>query len=79
MPLSLSNEDLNLLLALAEPIAYRQRQEFLRAVAAELANREQTGPGVIFRTAAQVQKRFVLQAQRVAASDMPQGAAQAGR
>jgi hypothetical protein len=65
-PLSLTDEELTLLQSLAEPIAFGRRDEFLTAVADELANCPQTGPGVTHRIAAEIQRRFVLQAQRVA-------------
>jgi hypothetical protein len=56
MPISFSNEELALLRSLAEPIAFGRRH-------AELANCEQTGPGMIFRTAVQIQRNFVLTSQ----------------
>jgi hypothetical protein len=79
MPLSLSTEELNQLLELAAPIAYGRRREFLQEVAAALEACPQSGPGTVFRTAAAIQRRFTIQAQRVAPGDMPQGARQAGR
>jgi hypothetical protein len=63
MPLSLSTEELDLLLALAQPIEQRERERFLREVAQELeAASAQTGigpgPGVVHRMARTVQRRF---------------------
>lgn len=63
MPLSLSTEELDLLLALAAPIDHRQREQFLQEVAQELeAAAERTGigpgPGVVHRVARTVQRRF---------------------
>ena len=61
MPLHLSDDEMNLLLALAAPIDQRLRQEFLAAVAAEL---EANGPagavgiGSVHRVARTVQRRF---------------------
>ena len=61
MPLHLSDEEMDLLLALAAPIDQRQRPEFLAAVAAEL---EANGPagavgiGSVHRVARTVQRRF---------------------
>jgi hypothetical protein len=61
MPLSLTDEEKDLLLALAQPIDQRQRTEFLAAVAAEL---EAGGPagavgiGSVHRVARTVQRRF---------------------
>ena len=40
MPLHFSDEEINLLLTLSEPIDRKQRHEFLRAVANELASCE---------------------------------------
>jgi hypothetical protein len=46
MPLSLSSEEMDLLLALAQPLEPNQRDQFLREVAAELeAASAQTGVG----------------------------------
>jgi hypothetical protein len=62
-PLSLSAEELDLLLELARPIDQRQRDQFLHEVAAELeAASAQTGVGpalgVLHRVARTVQRRF---------------------
>lgn len=57
MPLSFSTEELHMLLELAEPIAYGRRNEFLAAVAQELATLPQTGAGATYRIAAEVQRR----------------------
>jgi hypothetical protein len=79
-PPSLSDEELRQLLELAEPVAYGQRSAFLAAVAGELANAPHRGPGVTHRIAAQIQRKFVLSSQRVAADrETPQGARQAAR
>ena len=59
-PLQFTDEEKDLLLTLAAPVAYGQRQEFLRTVAAELANCPDSGPGATYRTARDVQRRFVL-------------------
>jgi hypothetical protein len=45
MPLSFTTEELHMLLELAEPIAYGRRNEFLAAVAKELATLPQTDAG----------------------------------
>ena len=63
MPLSLTTEELDLLLSLAAPIDHRQRDQFLHEVAAELeAASGQTGVGpglgVLHRVARAVQRRF---------------------
>jgi len=61
MPLSLSNEEKDLLLALAAPIDQARRDRFLREVAQELeASTAQAGigPGALHRAARTVQRRF---------------------
>ena len=63
MPLSLTTEELDLLLSLAAPIDHRQRDQCLHEVAAELeAASGQTGVGpglgVLHRVARTVQRRF---------------------
>ena len=63
MPLSLTTEELDLLLALAAPIDHRQRDQFLREVAAEVeAASAQTGVGpglgVLHRVGRVVQRKY---------------------
>jgi hypothetical protein len=61
MPLSLSTEEMDLLLTLAAPIDQRLRTEFLTTVAAELEANGQTGAvgiGSVHRVARAVQRRF---------------------
>ena len=60
-PLSLSDEEKNLLLELAHSIDQRLRPEFLAAVAAELSSNGQAGAvgiGSVHRVARTVQRRF---------------------
>jgi hypothetical protein len=62
-PLHLSDEEMDLLLALAAPIDQRRRTEFLAAVAAELeAAAAQTGVGpglgVLHRVGRVVQRKY---------------------
>jgi hypothetical protein len=60
-PLSLTDEEKDLLLSLAQPIDHRQRTEFLAAVAAELEANGQAGAvgiGSVHRVACTVQRRF---------------------
>ena len=62
-PLSLTTEELDLLLALAQPFDHRQRDEFLREVAAELEaasaqNGVGPGLGVLHRVGRVVRRRF---------------------
>jgi hypothetical protein len=63
MPLALTTEEMDLLLALAAPIDQRLRSEFLGAVAAELeAASAQTGVGpglgVLHRVGRVVQRKY---------------------
>jgi hypothetical protein len=61
MPIAFSDEEKDLLLALAQPIDQRRRTEFLQAVAAQLETSGQAGAvgiGSVHRIAAQVQRRF---------------------
>jgi hypothetical protein len=51
----------------------------LAAVAQELANLPQPGAGATYRIAAQVQRRYTVEARPVALGDMPQGARKASR
>jgi hypothetical protein len=58
-PLQFSDEEMDLLLSLSQPIEPWRRTEFLTAVAAELeASGEMDGPGVVHRVARQVQRKF---------------------
>ena len=59
MPLSLSTEEMDLLLELAQPIDYQHRAAFLAAVTAEIeASGQAGGPGVVHRVGRVVQRRF---------------------
>jgi hypothetical protein len=63
MPLSLSTEEMDLLLALAAPIDQRQRDQFLHEVAAAIEEEAARtgigpGPGVLHRVARGVQRRY---------------------
>ncbi len=62
-PLSLSDEEIDVLNRLAAPIAWGQRQQFLEQVADALAACPEPGPGLIYRTAREIQRGFTLGAQ----------------
>jgi hypothetical protein len=62
MPLSLSDDEYNAVQAAAAPIHPMQRDAFLKALAAELERHPVVGPGVVFRTAAALQRTFVVAA-----------------
>ena len=60
-PLSLTTEEMDLLLTLAAPIDQRQRDQFLQEVAAELEAKRQAGEvgeGSVHRVGRVVQRRF---------------------
>ena len=60
-PLSLTTEEMDLLLSLAQSIDQRQRDQFLHEVAAELEVKRQVGEigeGSVHRAARTVQRRF---------------------
>jgi hypothetical protein len=58
MPLALTNEDLELLRTLAQPIDYRRRTEFLQEVARRLEAAAAIGPGAVHRIARGAQREF---------------------
>jgi hypothetical protein len=62
MPLSLSDDEFAAVQAAAAPIHPHQRDDFLRALAAELERHPVVGPGVVHRCAAALQKTFVVAA-----------------
>ena len=64
MPLSLTEEEMDVLHRLALPIAWGRRQEFLQAVTDALSSCPEPGPGVVYRTARELQRGFTLQAQK---------------
>lgn len=65
MPLSLSDDEYRAVEAAAAPIHPRQRDAFLKALAEELERHPVVGPGVVHRCAADLQRRFGVEAQRV--------------
>jgi len=66
-PLSLTDEEIDVLNRLAAPIAWGQRQQFLQAVTNALVACPEPGPGVVYRAAREIQRSFTLGAQREAA------------
>jgi hypothetical protein len=64
MPLSLSDEEADVLHRLAAPITYGRRDEFLQALTAALISCPQPGPGLVYPTAREIQRSFTLSAQR---------------
>jgi hypothetical protein len=57
MPLDFSDEEMTLLLTLAQPIEPAQRSAFLDAVAAAIGE-QASGPGLVHQTARRVQRDF---------------------
>ena len=62
MPLSLTDDEMNAVQAAAAPVHPQQRDAFLRALADELGRHATIGPGLVFRCAAELQRRFVVAA-----------------
>jgi hypothetical protein len=58
MPLALNDSEFAAVQAAAGPIHPLQRGAFLQALAVELEKYAVVGPGVVFRCAAELQKRF---------------------
>jgi hypothetical protein len=61
MPLSFDDHELDLLMSLAMPIDPDLRDDFLRAVAAELGclPEQQRGDGALYRVARDAQRKFL--------------------
>lgn len=57
-PIRLSDSELDAILQAARPIAPRDRDGFLQAVASELSRCGEIGPGVVYRVVKDVQRRF---------------------
>jgi hypothetical protein len=57
-PLALSDDELAAVFAAATPLPVDVRYDFVRAVAAVLAISPEIGPGVVFRTCAEVQRKY---------------------
>jgi hypothetical protein len=56
MPLRLTDDQLDIILLAAQPLAPHQRDGFLQAVANELAGCQELGPGLVSRVCRQVQR-----------------------
>jgi hypothetical protein len=89
MPLQLNDEEMQAVLAAAAPIAFGERDRFLRELADELAQHSkfEIGPGLVHRLAGQLQRTFTIQARKETEtgsgvprhSRSPRGEASAGR
>jgi hypothetical protein len=71
MPLSLNDDEYNAVQAAAAPIHPLQRGAFLTALAEELEKHPVIGPGVVFRAASQLQRRFNVETVRETAAQAP--------
>jgi hypothetical protein len=67
-PLSLSDDEYSAVQAAAAPIHPLQRDAFLKALADELGRHPVVGPGLVHRLAADLQRRYVVEAQRETSS-----------
>ena len=67
-PPALSDEDIDVLHRLVSRSARGQRQQFLQAVTDALASCPQPSPGVVYRTAREIQRSFTLGAHGETAS-----------
>jgi hypothetical protein len=83
MPLSLSDAEYAAVQAAAAPIHPNERHAFLKALAEELERHPVVGPGLVFRCASELQRRYVVEArneaQGAAALPTHRLARQAGR
>jgi hypothetical protein len=64
MPLSLSDDELAALMTAARPIPPRDRDQFLRDVAVELAKYPEVGPGIIGRVCSKLQRQHLNSSSR---------------
>jgi len=72
MPLSLSDDEYAAVQAAAAPIHPMQRDDFLRALAGELAQHSTIDAGLVHRCAADMQRKFLVQARaETAIGDRP--------
>jgi hypothetical protein len=58
-PLSLDDDELSDLMHLAQAVPVDHRSAFLKAVASALGDYPSFGPGIVYRTAAALQRDFV--------------------
>jgi hypothetical protein len=61
-PLALTDDEYAAVMQAAGLIHPQQRDAFLKALAVELERYPLVGPGVVFRAASELQRRFVVQA-----------------
>jgi hypothetical protein len=56
--ISLSDDELSAITDAARPLRPKLRGEFLKAVAAEIEQNRQCGPGAIYRACRELQRKF---------------------
>jgi hypothetical protein len=69
MPLALNDDEYSAVMTAAAPIHASQRGAFLKALAEALEKQPTIGAGSVHRAAAEIQRRFVLDAQRVTSAE----------
>ena len=79
MPLSLNDDEHNVVQAAVAPIHPLQRDAFLKALAVELERHPVVGPGLVHRVAAELQKTFGVVAHSETLLAPAQRARQMGR
>jgi hypothetical protein len=57
-PIKLSDDELNVVLAAARPLAVEMRDPFLHAVARALSGRDVVGPGTVHQVCRELQRQF---------------------
>jgi hypothetical protein len=56
--ISLEDDEMSAVLDAARPLPPKLRSEFLQAVAAEIEQRQQRGPGAVYRACRELQRKF---------------------
>jgi hypothetical protein len=69
MPLAIPDDLFALVQQAAAPIAPAERDRFLAELAAELERHPVIGPGLVHRAAAELQRRFTVEARSAALGD----------
>ena len=77
MPLALNDDEYAAVMQVAGPVHRLQRAALLKALANELEKCPVIGPGVVFRCAADLQRRLSVEAQRKTSAE-PRHRRQAG-
>jgi hypothetical protein len=59
LPLALNDDELQIIMSAAKPIHPRERDQFLRDVAVELARYPELGSGIVGRVTAKIQREHL--------------------